>query len=184
MSFADKGAVDKFLQEGDRPEGLVDWAVLETPGHAQSHISLYRESDGVMISGDHLIEHISSNAIIEGPYPGETARPKTLIQYRESLKKCQHVQEAYSGHGNTVTDPAGLIQKRLADQEKKAQQFKLLMGEGPVSTFELCKRKYAQILEKQPDLTFSETLGHLDLLESREEVKQVSVDGVIHYQVI
>lgn len=184
MSFADKGSVDNFLREGDMPDGLTEWKVLETPGHAQSHISLYRESDGVMISGDHLIEHISSNAIIEGPYPGETERPKTLLQYRESLIKCQHVNVAYSGHGKAVLDPPALIKSRLEDQDRKAEHFKRLMGQEPVNCFELCKRKYAHILERQPDLTFSETLGHLDLLESREEVKQTRVDGVIYYEVV
>ncbi|MDQ6624422.1 MAG: MBL fold metallo-hydrolase [Verrucomicrobiota bacterium] len=34
--------------------GLPDWRWLETPGHSPGHISLFRESDGVLIAGDAL----------------------------------------------------------------------------------------------------------------------------------
>ncbi|MDQ0253961.1 glyoxylase-like metal-dependent hydrolase (beta-lactamase superfamily II) [Evansella vedderi] len=184
LNFSANGYVDKELKEGDMIEGLPDWTVLETPGHAQSHISLYRELDGVMLAGDHLIEHISSNAIIEGPYPGEKDRPKTLLQYRDSLKKCLMAKVAYAGHGVAITDPKSLIDSRLRDQDRKAVQFKELMRDEIVTCFELCKRKYGHIYQQQPDLTFSETLGHLDLLESRGEIKQLEQDRIVKYKVI
>lgn len=43
--------VEGVLQEGDR---LGDFTILETPGHAPSHIAFWRESDGVLILGDVL----------------------------------------------------------------------------------------------------------------------------------
>ncbi|MBU9722903.1 MULTISPECIES: MBL fold metallo-hydrolase [Bacillaceae] len=183
LSYSAKGTVDKVLEEGDKLSFLDGWSVIETPGHAQSHISLYRE-DGLLISGDHLIKHISSNAIIEAPYEDGEERPRTLLQYRQSMEKCMHIDIAYSGHGEAVTDPKTLIKTRLAEQDKKAKQFKSMMGSDPISCFELCKKKYAHIIEKQAALTFSETLGHLDLLEERKEVERVEGDGVLKYRVI
>ncbi|MDG5786116.1 MBL fold metallo-hydrolase [Evansella sp. AB-P1] len=184
LHFSSGGHVDKELLEGSEIEGLSEWSVIETPGHAQSHISLYRHSDGVMLAGDHIIEHISSNAIIEAPYGENEERPKTLLQYRESLEKCAHAKIAYSGHGKAVENPKKLIGNRLVEQDKKGQKFKQLMGRNPITAFELCKRKYLHIFEQQPDLTFSETLGHLDVLEENGEVRQVLLEGIIHYQVI
>ena len=35
--------------------GLVDWEAIHTPGHTPGHISLYRRSDGVLITGDAVI---------------------------------------------------------------------------------------------------------------------------------
>lgn len=182
LNASPKGRIDLYLQEGNDIDGLQNWTVLETPGHAQSHISLYRQKDGLLISGDHIIKHISSNAIIEAPYDEGEERPKTLLQYRESLHKCLHIHKAYSGHGDIVENPKELILKRLNDQERKAEEFKQLLGNDELTTFELCKRKYKHIYEEQPGLTFSETLGHLDLLEKNNEVKSVVKDGLIYYK--
>ncbi|RNA67058.1 MBL fold metallo-hydrolase [Alteribacter keqinensis] len=181
LKYTSRIGIDVTLSEGDRIEGLPGWSVIETPGHAQSQISLYRERDGVLISGDHLIAHISSNAIIEAPYKGETERPKTLLQYRDSLKKCLHVKRAFSGHGKPVEDPKALIEERLQKQIEKAKAIKNLLGEETLTSFELCKRLYPQMYTKQPGLTLSETLGHLDLLEEMNEVKAVNENSVYRY---
>ena len=60
---------------------MPGFTVIETPGHASTHISLYRESDGILIGGDALISHISSNPILEPPYEGQTeSTPIITIQ--------------------------------------------------------------------------------------------------------
>src|SRR5690606_6872340 len=41
-------------QDGKIPV-LADWRWIETPGHSPGHVSLYREADGILISGDAVI---------------------------------------------------------------------------------------------------------------------------------
>ncbi|WP_142385119.1 MBL fold metallo-hydrolase, partial [Cytobacillus massiliigabonensis] len=55
LRFACHRSLTSELAEGDKPFGLSEWRVIETPGHAQSHIGLLREKDGVYIGGDHLL---------------------------------------------------------------------------------------------------------------------------------
>ncbi len=43
------------LPEDNTIPGLPEWKYLHTPGHAPGHISLYRESDGVLIAGDAFV---------------------------------------------------------------------------------------------------------------------------------
>jgi glyoxylase-like metal-dependent hydrolase (beta-lactamase superfamily II) len=43
--------VDRALEEGDE---IAGFEVLHTPGHAKGHVSLWRESDRVLIAGDVL----------------------------------------------------------------------------------------------------------------------------------
>ncbi|WP_161524792.1 MBL fold metallo-hydrolase [Alteribacter lacisalsi] len=181
-AYASRSPLSGTLKEDDAVPGLAGWTVIETPGHAQSQISLYRESDGILISGDHLIKHISSNAIIEAPYEEGEERPKTLLQYRESLRKCLHVKRAFSGHGDPVDNPAELIRERMAKQLEKAAVIKALLGNEKLTAFELCVRLYPQMYKKQPGLTLSETLGHLDLLEDGGKVSAVKSEGVYYYQ--
>ncbi|WP_026690959.1 MBL fold metallo-hydrolase [Alteribacter aurantiacus] len=184
MKYSSTMDVEVYLREGNYIDGLPGWTVIETPGHAQSQISLYRESDGILISGDHLIAHISSNAIIEAPYGDETERPKTLLQYRDSLRKCLHVKRAFSGHGEPVDNPKKLIEERLQKQVEKAKGIKYLLGEERLTSFEICKRLYPQMYTKQPGLTLSETLGHLDLLEEMGQVTAVKEGNVYIYSAV
>lgn len=46
-----KVQISEELDEGLPIPGLSNWQVIETKGHAQSHISLYRTSDQVLIYG-------------------------------------------------------------------------------------------------------------------------------------
>lgn len=62
--------------------------VIETPGHAQSHLSFWDEKNRQMIVGDVLLKHISSNPLLEPPKNQGDARPKPLLEYRNSLENC------------------------------------------------------------------------------------------------
>ena len=47
-------AVDMVVSEGDRIDlgSGVTWTIYETPGHSPCHISLYNESQGIVVIGD------------------------------------------------------------------------------------------------------------------------------------
>ncbi|WP_444685564.1 MBL fold metallo-hydrolase [Alkalicoccus luteus] len=173
--FVQPAEMTDELEETVQTPMLPGWTIIETPGHASTHISLLREEDGLLVAGDHVIKHISSNAIIEAPASAGAERPKTLLDYRQSLKKCAGTALIFSGHGDMITNPRTLIEKRLTAQLQKADMF-LSKLEQPMTVAELTKTVYGTMFKKQPDLTFSETLGHLDLLEQQGRVS-VWIDG-------
>jgi glyoxylase-like metal-dependent hydrolase (beta-lactamase superfamily II) len=179
-------SLDVVLKEGDHLRGMAGWQVIETPGHAQSHIVLYRERDRLLIGGDHLLAHISSNAIIEAPYPGEAERPKTLLQYRESLIKLLplNLSRVLPGHGEEVAHVNPLIDRRLQKQDERAFAIHAVLKSGPLSGFDICKRLFPSKYERELALVLSETLGHLDLLESMGEVEVTEVNGVYCYSAV
>ncbi len=183
LSFTGNRGLDVEVCEGDRVDGLQDWTVIETPGHAQSQISLYNEGDGLMIGGDHIIEHISSNALLEPPYAKGHLRPRTLLQYRESLQKCLnlHVRKVFSGHGKNIENLEALLNKRFQEQDEKAGKLKTLISKDGITSFELCKSYFAHIYKKEPTLTMSEIIGHLDLLEDRQIIETYKKNGIIYY---
>lgn len=45
----------KVLPAGGRIPAMPEWRYIHTPGHAPGHISLFRESDGVLIAGDAFV---------------------------------------------------------------------------------------------------------------------------------
>jgi glyoxylase-like metal-dependent hydrolase (beta-lactamase superfamily II) len=48
--------------DGDIPF-MLEWRYIHTPGHAPGHISLYRESDGVLIAGDAFVTTKQESAL-------------------------------------------------------------------------------------------------------------------------
>jgi glyoxylase-like metal-dependent hydrolase (beta-lactamase superfamily II) len=52
--------------------GRAIWRVLHTPGHTPGHVCLFRESDGTLLTGDHLLPNESPNISVR---PGQPYNP-------------------------------------------------------------------------------------------------------------
>ncbi len=172
LRFSCSRTLNGELKEGDKPDGLGEWTVIETPGHAQSHIGFFREKDGVFIGGDHLLAHISPNPILEPPLPGKDERPKPQLQYNESLNKLKELPISlfYSGHGKDIFKVNDLIEERLERQHDRAMKVKAWLESQPLTVFEACRRLFPKVYEKELSLTISETVAQLDYLQSIGEI--------------
>jgi glyoxylase-like metal-dependent hydrolase (beta-lactamase superfamily II) len=173
-AYSTKRTLQAFLQEGDTIPGLLGWKVIETPGHAQSHLSFYHEKDGVMIGGDQLLAKISPNPLIEPPFKREETRPKSLIQYNDSLEKWLSIPISltFTGHGEEVDKTHDLIQYRMERQHERAMQVKKMIDDKPSSVFEICKQLFPKVYQRELSFTLSETVGQLDYLENVGEIQK------------
>ncbi len=177
--------LNRFLSEGDAVPGHEGWTVMETPGHAQSHIVLWHEQTGAMIGGDLVLEKVSSNPLIEPPLNPKMERSRSLLQYNHSLKRLLEmpIDIIYSGHGDEVRNVHSLIESRLAKQRDRAMKVLKMMDGGSRTIFELTRELFPTVYEKELGLTLSGTIGHTDylvdqglILESRDE------NGILHYE--
>ncbi|PFA63951.1 MBL fold metallo-hydrolase [Bacillus sp. AFS015802] len=183
LKFMGDRKLDVEIGEGDSVPGMEGWSIIETLGHAQSHLSFYRERDGVLIAGDHILATISPNPLIEPPFEGETGRPKPMLEYNASLKKLLDypISIAYTGHGADVTDVHGLIPKRLRKQDERAKGVLEMIKGNRVTVFEICKALFPSVYQKELGLTLSETIGQLDYLESLQFIRKEKLDGIYYY---
>lgn len=161
----------------------LGFKVIHVPGHAEDQVALYHESDQILIAGDLLIQHISSNALIEPDITGK--RLPTLIQHKHSLEKIYalSVDLVFPGHGILINEPKALIKNRLAGIERKAERLKILIQGGITTGDELAKTYYKKLYSTQFSLVMSEVIGHLDYLEDVGQVKKEMLNGVWHYSV-
>jgi glyoxylase-like metal-dependent hydrolase (beta-lactamase superfamily II) len=175
--------LDVELTEGEKVPGLEDWRVIETLGHAQSHLSFWREKDGTLLAGDHVLAHISPNPLLEPSFEEGVERTKPLLQYNDSLKKLLDypISIAYTGHGDEVHDVHSLIPKRLEKQEERAQKVQQFLEGKEMTIFEVCQRLFPSVYKKELVLTLSETLGQLDYLESLNRVSKIERNGIYYY---
>lgn len=154
---------------------------IEIPGHAIDQIAFYNQQQKILIAGDLLIEHISSNALIEPDENGK--RIKSLLIHESSLKKVQKlaIETVYSGHGNVIDKPYELIQKRIDGIEAKAHKFLALLTDDRLTASELAQKYYKDMYKKQFSLVMSEVIGHLDYLEDKGKIAKELESGVWKY---
>ncbi|WP_396652953.1 MBL fold metallo-hydrolase [Metabacillus arenae] len=182
LAYSCNRNLDRFLEEGDEVPGLKGWRSLETPGHAQSHISLFYKNEGLLIGGDLLLPKVSSNPLLEPPMEGKD-RPRPQLQYNESLKRLLSIpiKTVLPGHGETVKNSHGLIRYRLKRQKERAFSILSYLKEKPMTSFEICARLFPSEYIKQLMLTMSETIGQLDYLEEIGEIKKEAINNVDYY---
>src|SRR3954467_5151656 len=85
--------------------GLGSWQVIETPGHAPSHVVLHQPERRLLISGDHLLGRVS-------PYYDVGYTPDPAGEYLNSLDVVDEldVQLVLAGHGRPVREARKLTE--------------------------------------------------------------------------
>jgi glyoxylase-like metal-dependent hydrolase (beta-lactamase superfamily II) len=164
--------------------------VLHRPGHSPSDTVLWDPEAAILLAGDHLIKHISSNPLISQPLGGRSGqpsseRPRALIMYLESLRLTQAmpIETVLPGHGDTFGDHAALIEERFTMHERRARKFAALIAERPRTAHDIAQVTWGNVAVTQAYLTLSEVLGHVDLLIERGEVVEDERDGVVYFTI-
>ncbi|MFS0576969.1 MBL fold metallo-hydrolase [Sporosarcina sp. 179-K 3D1 HS] len=168
------------IVEGDIVAGLH---VLETPGHSPDSISFLDPDRQWLFVGDVLIEHSSTNAIIDPDMAGN--RLPSVRQHRDSLLKLLEVDAntVFPGHGNLIEGHTDLIRSKLLKMDHKAERIIKLIESGISTAHDLAEAYYGDIYRKQFSLVISEIIGHLDHLEEAGQVRKAMTQGVWHYEI-
>jgi glyoxylase-like metal-dependent hydrolase (beta-lactamase superfamily II) len=119
---------------------LGEWEVVETPGHAPSHVSLFEPTRRVLISGDHLLGRVSL-------YFDFGSTPDPVGEFLGSLDRVEALDArlVLPGHGRTFTDVQGHIDanRRLVAERLDAARGALARY-GPASAFDLAPHVYGE----------------------------------------
>jgi glyoxylase-like metal-dependent hydrolase (beta-lactamase superfamily II) len=181
-AFGSSGGVTRPLAHGEdlqlRDRKLT---VLHRPGHSPSDTLLWDSDRGILIAGDHLLAHISSNPLVSRPLSGPwEPRPKALLQYTESMRATRELPArlVMPGHGDPILDHAELIDERLRMHRRRAERIHQILDAGPLSAYEIAVRMWGNVAVTQAYLTLSEVLGHLDLLVSTDQAVEHESDGL------
>lgn len=160
---------------------IAGFRVMETPGHSPDHVSFHDAKRNWLFSGDHIIGHISSNAIVEPNYGGQ--RLFTIEQYLLSLENCLHVDYdiAFPGHGDLLYEPKQLVQQRIRRIQEKAEKFLKILEKGVRTADELAQQVYRHKYQSDFSLVMSEIIGHLDYLEGQRKIQKKKKNGVWEY---
>lgn len=164
--------------------------ISHRPGHSPSDTIFHDRARRILLSADHLIERISSIALLTPPLgdPHPAERPKPLIQYMDSLARTREmtdVEVVLTGHGDPISDPVSLIDERFAMYEKRAGKIHRLLeraGE-PQSAYDVAQLMWGNVAVTQAFLTLSEVLGHIDILERDGRIAEEDDGDVVRYRI-
>jgi glyoxylase-like metal-dependent hydrolase (beta-lactamase superfamily II) len=165
--------------------------VLHRPGHSPSDTVFWDAERRILIGGDHLIGHISSNPLLTRPLGdrGEedaaSPRPQALVSYIASLEATRKmdIELILAGHGAPVEDHVALIDERLRLHERRAKKIYDLVAERRRTAYEIAQALWGTVAVTQAYLTLSEVLGHADLLLNRGQVVETIEDGTAIFEV-
>ncbi len=176
--------VTRPLQDGETIVlGGNEFEVQHRPGHSVADTLLWDAERRILIVGDHLIAHISSNPLISRPLDGSEGRTHSLIEYIESMKRTRELpaEIVLPGHGEPVTEHAALIDSRLASIDRRKEKIFRLIEEQPRSGYELAQVIWGNVAVTQAFLTLSEVIGNADILVAEGRVREVDDGDVIRY---
>lgn len=153
----------EWIYQGDELcSGTLNFEVHLTPGHAPGHLTFVSDQ-GIIFSGDLLLGHISTNALINfDPDTGD--RNKSLLQYQESLQWIRQQESVVlPGHGKKIENISEVASHHLREHRKRYQNVRKLLSNQPMSLLELSYKMFPDaIKEGAVFLVLSEVLGYLD----------------------
>jgi len=143
--------------------------VIETPGHAPSHISLWEPQRRILISGDHVLGKVSVYFD-----RGDTADP--VGDFLSSLDRVGALgaRLCLSGHGRTFTSVDAHIDANRALVSERLRRTEEALGDEPRTPFEILPDLYDDpVIPQVMEWWMSETLCYLDHLKLRGRAELV-----------
>jgi glyoxylase-like metal-dependent hydrolase (beta-lactamase superfamily II) len=171
FGIADVKLPDRDLLPGVEVEtDLGNWQVIETPGHAPSHVVLHQPERRLLISGDHVLGRPSL-------YFDYGYTPDPVGEYLASLDKVRDldVRLILAGHGRPVRDLPGHVDahRKLVDQA--LDRVRAALSDGSHTAFDVVAAGLG--METVPpaamNWAMSLTLSYLGRLEAVGEVERV-----------
>jgi len=168
------------IDEGDAVDG---WNVVRVDGHAMGHLAFLGEH--AVITGDFLLQRISSNAIVEPPEgPGE-AWPSMLSIQIASLSRALGWQgrTGFGGHGPTMSDIPHAAGRHIAGAERRQVAFLKDLAQ-PMTLWQATRSRFPDAVGERAFLAMSETAGHLFRLRDRHLVRMDETSGTWTFQAV
>lgn len=107
---------DRILNDGDTVDaGGMTLRVIATPGHVGNHLCFLLEEDGLLFTGDHLI---NGSTVVIAPPSG------SMSDYIASLRRLQQerIRAMAPGHGDLIREPGTALSHTIAHRLKREEK--------------------------------------------------------------
>ncbi len=160
------------LREGDvLTIGKRNWRVVIGEGHSPEHACLYSEQDKILLAGDQLLPHISSNVLISELEP----QGKQLENWLNSLNKLQTLDSktlVLPAHGPVFKNLHLRAQQLIQHHQEQLDLLRTLASQHKEFTaYQALKCLFNRPLSPvESMMALGETLAHLNWLEDNGDL--------------
>ncbi len=169
---------DRLLSGGETiatAHGVLE--IISTPGHSPGHVCLYDRERRVLISGDHILQHISPNI---GWQPGHDA----LGEFLSSLDRIAalDIDLVLPSHGAPFTGHRDWIRKTQEHHAERCARIVALIDGGATTAHLIAERLWNRHLSPfHYRFAIFEVLAHLEYLERRGVLRADRSAEVYHW---
>ena len=142
LAWSNRGGlkVDRRIRDGFTLT-TDEWTIeaVHTPGHAGNHLCFLLREEGLVFSGDHIMQ---GSTVVITPPDGD------MGAYLESLAKVRALEPAAiaPGHGHVIDDPNSIIDWYVAHRlEREEQLHGLLLEMGTARIGQLVEAAYVDL---------------------------------------
>ncbi|MDX9874987.1 MAG: MBL fold metallo-hydrolase [Spongiibacteraceae bacterium] len=142
---------------------------LLTPGHADNHVCFLLEEEGMLFSGDHIMQ---GSSVVIFPPSGDMRAYLASLQ----MLKDYPLQSIAPGHGTVIREPFAEIDKLVKHRlQRERRLLEQLARRQPASVQTLARKVYTQLDPRLTRMAEATLLAHL--LKLQEEGVAVESDG-------
>jgi glyoxylase-like metal-dependent hydrolase (beta-lactamase superfamily II) len=179
---------DRVLGDGETIEvadaGVTGEAVQ---GHAPGETVFTYETDDEKraIVGDHVLADITPNPLLQPPIEEDGERPRVLPAFNRSLANLRdrEFDHFLPGHRDEIRRPAERIGQILDSHEDRTENVFEIVSGGPTTAVEVMDELFDDLPATEYFSGMSEAVGHLDVLDERDEVEAREQGGVVVWEV-
>jgi glyoxylase-like metal-dependent hydrolase (beta-lactamase superfamily II) len=152
--------------------------VLWTPGHSPGHVCLYDRGRRVLLSGDHILEHITPNIQWQ---PGRDA----LGEFLSSLDQIAglEVELILPAHGAPFRGHRAWVRQTHEHHAERCARILELVDSGATTANDIAEQLWNRKLTPfHYRFAVFEVLAHLEYLQRREALSVHRSNGVYHWR--
>ena len=163
---------DVILQDGDRVtlsgETQHTLQVIVTPGHTENHICLLLEEDGLLLSGDHIL---NGSTTIINPKDGHMGDYLASLDKLQAACEAHHVEFILPAHGHVLDRASDVIANLKAHRLKREAKVKAAIDANPTGDMDTWVAvAYDDTPQVLWPLAKRSMLAHIDHLRASGEV--------------
>jgi glyoxylase-like metal-dependent hydrolase (beta-lactamase superfamily II) len=157
-----------------------EWVALHTPGHTHDHLCLYDPTEGVLLSGDHVLPTITPHIA------GIGTQDDPLREFFASLDKVATlpgVCHVLPAHGTPFAGLADRVAHIKVHHEERLERLRAASADygRPATVNELMRHLFSE--RAWGPMAESETYAHLEHLRLAGEARTEWHDGLLRFTV-
>lgn len=173
----------------DDPDEIIDqnsiilingepWKIFPSPGHSNDHISLYNEKEGILFSGDNILDSITTWL---GP---PNSNLEDYLKTIKEIQKLPNLNLILGAHGKPIAEPEKRIKEILEHRNQRTQQIIAIIknsSEKGVKTEDIIKELYTDGNRMIRQMARGWISLTLKMLEEENQIKRIEEKKKIRF---